>query len=215
LRRSSRLARTALAALCIFTLGAGVTVARLLPRRLALWQPPGIAASRVVRSAQVLGSATPVPPSARATAAGVTHAITPVISSPVFGHPLGIVVTDLASGQVLYASNAAAGFTPAPVGASEITIPAATGALDAVADKVVTITSQFGGSATKGLADQHQLSVLVDLPVNREAEFRAAIASIVAGERPASTLPATAVSPASTEKKSFVVQIVEATPKNG
>jgi D-alanyl-D-alanine carboxypeptidase/D-alanyl-D-alanine-endopeptidase (penicillin-binding protein 4) len=99
--------------LCIFTLGAGVTVARLLPRRLALWQPPGIAANRVVRSAQVLGSATPVPPSARATPAGVTHAITPVISSPVFGHQLGVVVTDLASGQVLYASNAAAGFTPA------------------------------------------------------------------------------------------------------
>src|SRR5713101_7739876 len=37
------------------------------------------------------------------------------------------------------------------VGVSEIFIPSATGKLDAVADQVVTIASQFGGSATKGL----------------------------------------------------------------
>ena len=104
---------------------------------------------------------------------------------------------------------AAATLTPVPnaLGVSEITIPAATGKLDAVADQVVTIVSRFGGSATKGLPDRGRLSILIDLPSNRELEFRAAIASIIGGS--ASPSPATATSPAAAEKKSFVVQIVE------
>jgi hypothetical protein len=118
---------------------------------------------------------------------------------------------------------AAATLTPSPnaLGVSEITVPAAAGKLDATADEVVTIASRFGGSATKGLQDSGRMSVLVDLPPNREQEFRAAIASIVgpAGSatsatttpsppatEPGSAIPAT---PATAEKKSFVVQIVE------
>ena len=103
---------------------------------------------------------------------------------------------------------AAGTFTPAPnaLGVSEITVPVAAGKLDATADEVVTITSRFGGSATKGLQDQGRLSVLVDLPASREQEFRAAIESI-AGKIPGSPTPATV--PATVEKKSFVVQIVE------
>ena len=114
---------------------------------------------------------------------------------------------------------AAATLTPAPnaLGVSEITIPAAAGKLDAVADQVVTIASRFGGSAAKGLPDRGRISVLVDLPSNRELEFRTAIASSI-GEKPASPTPATAQQlgstiPATAEKKSFVVQIVEASPK--
>src|ERR1700757_76004 len=57
--------------------------------------------------------------------------------------------------------NAAATFTPAPLGVSEITVPVATGKLDTVADAVVTIASRLGGSATKGLEDRARLSVLV------------------------------------------------------
>ena len=110
--------------------------------------------------------------------------------------------------------HAAATLTPGPnaLGISEITIPAKTGKLDAVADQVVTIVSQFGGSATKGLADGGRLSILADLPSNRESEFRAAIAS-VGGQGPGSTTPATATVPPTAEKKSFVVQIVEAASK--
>jgi hypothetical protein len=114
--------------------------------------------------------------------------------------------------------HAAATFTPAPLGVSEITVAAAAGKLDTVADEVVTIASRLGGSATKGLQDRDRLSVLVDLPPNREAEFRAAIASI-GGEKPESSAsaeattdkasPATGTPPATAEKKSFVVQIVE------
>ena len=117
---------------------------------------------------------------------------------------------------------AAATLTPAPntLGVSEIMIPAANGKLDAVADEVVAIASRSGGSATKGLQNDNHLSVLVDVPSNRESEFRASIASI-SGARPEMT-PVTAISQATvppeskslaTERKSFVVQIVEAPPK--
>jgi anti-sigma factor RsiW len=107
---------------------------------------------------------------------------------------------------------AAATFTPGPLGVSEIMVPAATGKLETVADEVVTIATRFGGSATKGLADQGRLSVLVDLPSNREPEFRAAILSIIGEALPSSAPPVTAA--AASEKKSFIVKIVEqsATP---
>jgi hypothetical protein len=111
---------------------------------------------------------------------------------------------------------AAATLTPGPnaLGVSEITIPAATGKLDAVANEVVTIASRFGGSPTKGLPERGRISVLVDVPSNREPEFRAAIVSIGGGSpAPGATSPAAAgpqsPSPATAEKKSFVVQIVE------
>jgi hypothetical protein len=111
--------------------------------------------------------------------------------------------------------HAAATLTPPPnvFGVNEIIIRATTGKLDAVADEVVTITSWLGGSATKGLLDRGRLSVLVDLPSNREPEFRAAIASIGARSSPGSPTPATATVPATAEKKSFVVQIVESASK--
>jgi uncharacterized protein (UPF0261 family) len=114
---------------------------------------------------------------------------------------------------------AAATFTPAPLGVGEIMVPAATGKLETVADEVVTIATRFGGSAAKGLADKGRLTVLVDLPSSRETEFRAAISLIAGGPLPGSATPATASQqpgstiPATDEKKSFVVQIVEAKPK--
>ena len=115
---------------------------------------------------------------------------------------------------------AAATLTPEPnaLGVTEITIPAATGKLGAIADQVVTIVSRFGGSATKGLPDQGRLSILVDVPSNRESEFRAAITSIV-GEPSESPTPATALQagsaiPSTGQKKSFVVQIVEQPAKS-
>jgi anti-sigma factor RsiW len=115
---------------------------------------------------------------------------------------------------------AAAAFTPVPLGVSEIIVPSATGKLDAVAEEVVTIATRFGGSATKGLPDKGRLSVLVDLPSNRESEFRRAISSMVGqAAAPASATPATAAQepgssiPATGEKRSFVVQVVEAAAK--
>jgi hypothetical protein len=111
--------------------------------------------------------------------------------------------------------HAAVTLTPAPLGVSEITISAAAGKLEAVADEVVTIASRFGGSAAKGLQDRNRLSVLVDLPSNRESEFRAAISSIarVPGS-PATTREPGSPTTATGKKKSFAVQIVEAPAKS-
>lgn len=114
LRRRGRLLPAAMGVLCAFTIVAGLTVVRLLPHRLALWRPPSIAASRLASPAPVLGPASGVAPVAQSvTAAGISRALQPVLTSPAFGPSLGILVTSLATGQVLYASNANTGFTPA------------------------------------------------------------------------------------------------------
>jgi hypothetical protein len=115
---------------------------------------------------------------------------------------------------------AATALTPSPsLGVSEITISAAQGRLDIVANEVVALAGKLGGSATKGLPDEHRIGVLVDIPSNRESEFRTAIGSVVR-EKPGSPIPATTgqetpgpTTPATAEKKSFVVQIVEAAAK--
>ena len=112
---------------------------------------------------------------------------------------------------------AATALTPPPsLGVSEIRLSAAPGQLDAVADNVVALAKRLGGSATKGLPDAHRIGVLVDIPSNRESEFRAAIVSI-GGERPGSAATAqTPVSspPPTADKTSFVVQIVEEAVKS-
>ena len=81
--------------------------------------------------------------------------------------------------------------------------------------KSLRLFLELGGSATKGVPDAGRVSILVDLPANRESEFRAAVASI-GGETPGSSAPAKAT-PATVRlatsgykrRKSFVVQIVE------
>lgn len=122
--------------------------------------------------------------------------------------------------QIAKSIERVAPLTPAAnaLGVTEIKIPAESGKLDTVADKVVGIVSMLGGSATKGVPDAGRLSILLDLPANRESEFHAAVASIT-GEKPASSAsaeatadkptPATEATPATGEKKGFVVQIVE------
>ena len=116
--------------------------------------------------------------------------------------------------QIAKSIERAATLTPAPnaLGVSEITVPTGNGRLDAVADEVVAIVSRFGGTATKGVPDRGRVSVLVDVPANREPDFRNAIASI-GGEVSA---PSAAISPepgspipTTIEKKNFIVQIVE------
>jgi hypothetical protein len=104
-----------------------------------------------------------------------------------------------------HATNAA--LTPPPLDVSDITVPVALDRLDSVADQVVSAAKRLGGSATKELPDSHRVGVLVDLPANREMEFRNAIATIT-GSVPASPSP-NDNSGKSAEKKSFVVQIVE------
>jgi hypothetical protein len=116
--------------------------------------------------------------------------------------------------QIAKSIERAATLTPAPnaLEVSEITVPTENGKLDAVANEVVAIVARFGGSAAKGIPDKGRLSVLVDVPANRESEFRNTVASMQRGG--SSTVSATpsepgSPTPATGEKKSFVVQIIE------
>jgi hypothetical protein len=138
--------------------------------------------------------------------------------------------------QIAKSIEHAAALTPAPnvLGVSEITIRTETNRVGAVSDRVVAIVSELGGSATKGVPDAGRVSILVDVPAGRESEFRAAVASIQGGGSPGSAgatksaepessafveatanepTPATATTPAATQKKSFVVQVVESPPR--
>jgi hypothetical protein len=112
--------------------------------------------------------------------------------------------------QIAKSIERAATLTPAPdvLGVSEITISTERGKLTAVADEVVAIVSMIGGSATKGVPDAGRVNILVDLPGNRESEFRAAIQSITGGQS-GSPPPAAGITPSAGEKKRFIVQIVE------
>ncbi len=102
---------TALAMLNVFTLGAGVAVAALLPARLALWQIPRVAAARIAPAATVLTPA--VSAGAFPTSRGLTAELAPLIASRSLGPSVGVVVTDLASGRVLFTHAATAPATPA------------------------------------------------------------------------------------------------------
>jgi serine-type D-Ala-D-Ala carboxypeptidase/endopeptidase (penicillin-binding protein 4) len=109
--------------LCVFVIAAGAAVAGLLPARLARWdvprvgarspaapQPPLAAAGGTgggsVRSA---GSAVGL----GATPAGLKAALSPLLGSPLLGSHVGMLVTSLSTGQVLYSRHAASAFAPA------------------------------------------------------------------------------------------------------
>ncbi len=144
LRRRSRLLPAVVAVLCALTIAAGLTVVRLLPGRLAIWRPPSVAARQLAGATQVLGPATGA--STRgggATAAGVRQALAPVLGSSAFGPSVGVLVTNLTTGQVLYASNASAGFTPA----STNKLATATAALDVLGPAARLTTKVVTGAA--------------------------------------------------------------------
>lgn len=110
----------ALALLCLFTIGAGAAVARLMPARLALFQLPFVAdhgqnaSPGALRAAinsktsisQTAGAGVPTPD-------GVASALDPLISSGGLGQQVGALVVNLATGQVLYSQDPDLGFTPA------------------------------------------------------------------------------------------------------
>src|SRR5262252_686241 len=95
----------------VFTLGAGVAVAGLLPDRLALWQVPRVARAEVEVPGTVLspaGSHGPLPSRKRLAAM-----LAPLIGAQPLGHHVGAVVTDLATGEVLFSRQAGSPFVPA------------------------------------------------------------------------------------------------------
>ncbi len=101
----------ALAMISVFTLGAGVAVATLMPARLALWNIPRVAARPAAAASQVLPgtrATAPVP-----TSRGVSAALAGVLGSGVLGKQSGAEVIDPATGRVLFAQGASDLLQPA------------------------------------------------------------------------------------------------------
>jgi D-alanyl-D-alanine carboxypeptidase/D-alanyl-D-alanine-endopeptidase (penicillin-binding protein 4) len=114
--RLARMMALTLGLLCLFTLGAGAAVARLLPPRLALFEMPRVSAAGLAKAGAALAGATGSPSAGHggtATAAGVAASLDGLMKSGDLGPRVGALVTDVSSGQVLYQLNPATGFAPA------------------------------------------------------------------------------------------------------
>jgi D-alanyl-D-alanine carboxypeptidase/D-alanyl-D-alanine-endopeptidase (penicillin-binding protein 4) len=101
----------ALAMISVFTLGAGVAVAALMPAQLARWNIARVATRPAMPASQVLAgarSSAPVP-----TSRGVAAALSGVLGSGMLGKQAGAEVIDPATGRVLFARGAAAMLQPA------------------------------------------------------------------------------------------------------
>jgi hypothetical protein len=116
--------------------------------------------------------------------------------------------------QVTNSMQKAAGsmLNPAPIGMEELTITAPAGARDEVAGRIILLAERFGGSATRGLTNAEAATVIVDVPGDREAEFREGLRTVIMQNPPA---PPNATMPpingnSAAEKKSFRIQIVNA-----
>jgi D-alanyl-D-alanine carboxypeptidase/D-alanyl-D-alanine-endopeptidase (penicillin-binding protein 4) len=100
-----------LAMLNVFTLGAGVAVANMLPARLALWQVPRVARAGIETPGQVLAPASAQ--GQKPSRGRLTALLAPRLATHALGRHVGAVVTDLDTGTVLFSRNAGSGFVPA------------------------------------------------------------------------------------------------------
>src|ERR1700745_2965241 len=92
-----------LAMISVFTLAAGITVARMLPPRLAALKVPTVAAKPVSQAGPVLAPATrggPLP-----AANGLRSALAGPLSSAALGPRVSAAVTDPASGTMLWSQD--------------------------------------------------------------------------------------------------------------
>jgi hypothetical protein len=95
--------------------------------------------------------------------------------------PADLRAKELAIRQQLTASlqKTAETALPAPsLAADEIRLSAPAEERDALANNVIMIATQCGGSAAKGPPDEAGITVLADIPASREEEFRRALAPL-------------------------------------
>ena len=109
LRSTRGVALITLAMLNVFTLAAGVVLARMLPPRLALLKPVRVADRPEVRADPVLGS---LGGGLMPTSSGLNSALTGTLSSAALGSGVAAVVAD-AAGNVVYSRNGSELATPA------------------------------------------------------------------------------------------------------
>lgn len=117
MRAVGRPTQAALALICVLVVGAGITVTRLLPARLAQWDIARLRRTRVATGGPVLtpvprtrsGSGHSLPP----TTAGVSAKLAPLLGGGVLGAHVGLLVTDLSTGRTLDSQDPRGMFIPA------------------------------------------------------------------------------------------------------
>ena len=81
---------------------------------------------------------------------------------------------------------------PLPKIGDEISLPAVTADRDRVADSVIVLAEQAGGSAVKAPPDSTGINVVVDLPANRADDFRRSLIPLAPPDySPAPSAPST------------------------
>ena len=101
---------------------------------------------------------------------------------------------------------AVATLTPPPLGVSELRITTERGKSDAVADGIMTAAKKFLGAATKGVPNNGEVQMLVEIPANETAEFKSAL-SLLPGIKDVNGDVSTT---SSAEKISIILQLTEA-----
>jgi serine-type D-Ala-D-Ala carboxypeptidase/endopeptidase (penicillin-binding protein 4) len=110
-RRTRVAALLTLAVINVFTLTAGIAVARMLPPRLAALKVPAVAAGPLAGADPVLGTGTrngPLP-----TSTGLQNALAGPLSAPALGPRVSALVADPATGRVLLSEQGSRLMTPA------------------------------------------------------------------------------------------------------
>ena len=148
MRQSRSLALAVLALLNLFTLTAGIAVARMLPPRLARLHVPVTAAGPVLNATPVLtpvgASAARLQGTASPTARGLAALFKERLPAAATGPGVGIEVADAGTGKVLYAVNGSTPATPAST-TKVVTAVAALAALGPDA-RFTTTVRQVGGT---------------------------------------------------------------------
>jgi hypothetical protein len=89
---------------------------------------------------------------------------------------------------------AAAALPPPTLEIDEIAIPTSKPQRDAIANRVIAIATECGGSGVKNLSDENGLLLFAEIPAAREDEFRQKLTTL--GAQPSKSTAASASSPA-------------------
>ncbi len=92
---------------------------------------------------------------------------------------------------------------PSTTLSAEIRLPARADERSKIADNVVLLATQSGGSAVKAPADDKGINVVAEIPANREEEFRRALALLAPSEFSLAPTP-TATATTLTDKRTII-----------